>query len=228
MTYAVLAAGVAVLCWPARPATAHRLRRLSVRPGRPAAVVELRQPVIVLAVLAIVALLVVAGPVWLVLVLSVGAFLGARVRTAERAAPDEIPMTADLMAACLSAGAGIGDALAAALVVAGPWLRARGEPVVAALRAGAPPVEAWADWLTEELLAPIARTSIRTAGSGAAAAGELVRVAARLRAGVRAQRQQRVARAAVWIVFPLGLCFLPAFVAVGVVPLVASLVERLH
>ena len=164
----------------------------------------------------------------MVLLLAVGGFVGGRARAVERAAPDEIPLTADLMAACLTAGAGVGDALSGALAAAGPWLQRRGEPVVAALRAGTPPEDAWADWLTEEPLAPIARTCIRTYGSGAAAATELVRVAARLRAGVRAQRQQRAARAAVWIVFPLGLCFLPAFVAVGVVPLVVSLVARLH
>ena len=217
-----------MLCWPARPATTHRLRQLSWRVASTEPVVGLRKRVVVMAAIAIAGLLAVGGPGWLVLLLVVAAVVGARARAVEHATPDEIPMTADLMAACLTAGAGIGDALAAALVAAGPWLRARGEPVAAALHAGAPAVEAWAGWLTEEQLAPIARTAVRTAGSGAAAAGELVRVAARLRAGVRAQRQQRVARAAVWIVFPLGLCFLPAFVAVGVVPLVASLVEHLH
>ena len=189
---------------------------------------QIRRPVVVLAATAIGALLFVGGPTWVVLLLVIGALVGSRARIAEHAAPDEVPMTADLMAACLLAGAGLADALAGALVAAGPWLRSRGEPVLAALRAGSPAGEAWADWLAEEQLAAIAQTCIRTSGSGAAAASELTRVAARLRASVRAQRQQRVARAAVWIVFPLGLCFLPAFVAVGVVPLVISLVERLQ
>ena len=227
MIAAVLAATTAVLCWPAGAPASHRVRRLQ-RAVEAGPVVHLRRPIVAIATLAVLALLVVGGPSWLVLVLATGGLVGSRARTVERAAPDEIPMTADLMAACLAAGAGIGDALAAALAAAGPWLRSRGEPVVAALRTGTPPPQAWADWLTDEQLAPIARTSIRTAGSGAAAATELLRVAARLRAAVRAQRQQRAARAAVWIVFPLGLCFLPSFVAVGVVPLVVSLVERLH
>ncbi|HEX4655701.1 MAG TPA: type II secretion system F family protein [Mycobacteriales bacterium] len=228
MTAAVLAFTAAVLCWPPRLAAARRVRRPDRSTAPVGPTVQVRRPVILLAALAIGALLLVGGPAWMVLLLVVAGFVGGRARAVERPAPDEIPVTADLMAACLAAGAGIADALAAALAAAGHWLQARGQPVVGALRAGTPPEDAWADWLTEEQLAPIARTCIRTYGSGAAAATELVRVAARMRAGVRTQRQQRVARAAVWIVFPLGLCFLPAFVAVGVVPLVVSLVARLH
>jgi pilus assembly protein TadC len=40
--------------------------------------------------------------------------------------------------------------------------------------------------------------------------------------------QERVARASVWVVLPLGLCFLPAFVLVGVVPIVMGLLHTLH
>jgi pilus assembly protein TadC len=137
-------------------------------------------------------------------------------------------LLADLMAACMSAGAAPADALAASSVVAGPWLALRTRLVVAALGSGAPASEAWADWLDDPRLAPIARTCIRTSGSGAAAAAELGRVAVRLRAARRALGQQRVARASVLVVLPLGVCFLPSFVAVGVVPLVISLVSRLH
>lgn len=228
MTVAVLAVVVAALCWPARPRAAARLRPVRVPSAQVPDPVGVRRPLIAAAALAILALLVVGAPWWLVAALTVSAVVGARARAAEPASADEVPVTADLMAACLSAGAGVGDALAASLVAAGPWLQARGEPVVVALRAGEQPDEAWRSWLSDPRLAPIARTCTRTAGSGAAAATELTRVAARLRAGQRTVRQQRVARASIWIVLPLGTCFLPAFVAVGVVPLVVSLVARLH
>jgi pilus assembly protein TadC len=165
---------------------------------------------------------------WMATLLAGGAVVGSRARATDAPAADEVSLTADLMACCLAAGASVADALSAALVAAGPWLRTRGEPVVAELRGGAPASEAWSVWLTDQRLAPVARTCVRTAGSGAAAAAELVRVAARMRAARRTESQQRVARAAVWIVLPLGGCFLPAFVAVGVVPLVISLLERLH
>jgi pilus assembly protein TadC len=184
--------------------------------------------VVAVAAVAIVALVLVGGPLWLAGVLAAAGVVGGRARSVEAPAADEVPLTADLMAACLAAGAAVTDALAAALVAAGPWLRARGEPVVAALRCGSPAAEAWHDWLSDERLAPVARTCVRTAGSGAAAAAELVRVATRMRAARRTQSQQRVARAAVWVVLPLGACFLPAFVAVGVVPLVVSLLQRMQ
>jgi pilus assembly protein TadC len=180
------------------------------------------------AAVAIAALPLAGGPWWLAALLAILAGAGARAKTVEAPGQDEIPVTADLMAACLSAGAGLADALAASLVAAGPWLRPRGEPVVASLRAGELPETAWREWLADARLAPMARACMRSAGSGAAVAAELTRLASRLRAAQRAQRQQRVARASVWIVLPLGTCFLPAFVAVGVVPLVISLVERLH
>jgi pilus assembly protein TadC len=191
-------------------------------------VVAVRRPLVVAAAVAIVALLVVGAPWWLVAVLAACAIVGGRRRTVESVSADEVPVTADLMAACMSAGAGVGTALSASLVVAGPWLSSRGEPVVAALQSGALPEEAWQTWLSDARLAPIARTCVRTAGSGAAAAAELTRVAARLRAHQRMTRQQRVAKASIWIVLPLGTCFLPAFVAVGVVPLVVSLLAGLR
>jgi pilus assembly protein TadC len=223
-----LAVAAAALCWPSRPRPQTRLRGHSEVPGPPQQSVGVRRPLVAAAVVAIVALVVIGAPWWFAGLLAVGAVVGARARPVEAAAPDEIPVTADLMAACLFAGASVGDALAASLVATGPWLRARCEPVVSALRAGEVPDDAWRSWLDDVRLAPIARTCIRTAGSGAAAASELTRLASRLRAAQRAARQQRVARASVWIVLPLGTCFLPAFVAVGVVPLVVSLVSRLH
>jgi len=226
MTVAVLALLLATLSWPVRPRPVTRIREVAV--ASESEQPPLRRPVVMLAVVAIVALPLVGGSWWLAAILAAGAVVGGRARTTDAPAPDEVSLTADLMAACLAAGAAVADALSAALVAAGPWLRARGEPVVVALRSGAPAAEAWRDWLADDRLAPVARTCARTAGSGAAAAAELVRVAARMRAARRTQSQQRVARAAIWIVLPLGGCFLPAFVAVGVVPLVISLLERMH
>ena len=228
MTLATLAAVVAALCWPRRPRPRTRLRHGPAPVHAEPEPSGVRRPLAMAAVAAIAALVLVGTPWWIAGVLAAGAVVGARARRVESTAPDELPVTADLMAACMFAGAGVSDALAAALCAAGPWLRAQGDPVVFALRAGERPEDAWAHWLTDVRLAPIARTCMRTAGSGAAAASELTRVAARLRTAQRASRQQRVARASVWIVLPLGTCFLPAFVAVGVVPLVVSLVSRLH
>lgn len=142
--------------------------------------------------------------------------------------PDDVPVVVDLVAGCLVAGAALPDALAAAAVAADDVMRAACVAVAAALRAGTPPDEAWQAWLKDPWLAPVARTAVRTAQTGAAAAADLRRTATRLRARRRAAVQHRVRQASVWLVVPLGLCFLPAFVLVAVVPLVIGLVPSLR
>jgi Flp pilus assembly protein TadB len=134
-----------------------------------------------------------------------------------------VALVADLMAGCLSAGTLLPDAVAAAAEGADGGLGEACRAVVTGLRAGAPPEAAWAAWLADPRLAPLARTAVRTTHSGAATAEELRRTAARLRVQRRAVLQQRVRQASVWVVVPLGLCFLPAFVLVAVVPLVIGL-----
>lgn len=145
-----------------------------------------------------------------------------------RVDPDQVPFVVDLAAGCLQSGASMPEALTAAAQAADEALRSRCAQVVAALRAGAPARHAWRGWLDDPWLAPVARTAIRTAHSGAAAADDLLRVSARLRARRRAQALHRVRQASVWLVVPLGLCFLPAFVLVAVVPLVVGLLPSLR
>jgi len=70
--------------------------------------------------------------------------------------------------------------------------------------------------------AAVGRLCSRAAVTGAAVAAELHRVAAAQRTALDTSRRRRLQRASVWLVLPLGLCFLPAFVLVGVVPLVVG------
>jgi pilus assembly protein TadC len=231
VTGVVIAAAVAaLLCWPRRRAVRGRMRGLIGRePGEEQVPDEgVRLPVVIVAAVAVVGALVAGVAWWLVVALAVAAAIGARLRASDAPAADEVPLGTDLMAACLSAGATPADALSAAADAAGAWMRAAAAPVVRELRLGAPPEQAWASWLSEPRLAPLARSCARSGASGAAIAAELARLAARMRARQRAVVHERVARAAVWVVLPLGLCFLPAFVAVGVVPLVLGLLSTLH
>jgi pilus assembly protein TadC len=64
---------------------------------------------------------------------------------------------------------------------------------------------------------------VRAGESGAAVAPGLRSLAADGRAESRAATEAAVRRAGVWILAPLGLCFLPAFVCLGVVPLVLGI-----
>jgi pilus assembly protein TadC len=68
---------------------------------------------------------------------------------------------------------------------------------------------------------------IRAHHSGAALADVLNRVAADLRRDLRAQAETAAAHASVKAVLPLGLCFLPAFLLIGVVPVVAGFTTAL-
>jgi Flp pilus assembly protein TadB len=155
------------------------------------------------------------------------AVVPARPRPA-RVRPDDVPVVIDLVAGCLEAGTGLPDAFDAAAVAAGDVMRGLCHEIAASLRAGIPPPEAWQSWLADPWLAPVARTAVRTAHTGAAAAEDFRRTASRLRARRQAAAQHRVRQASVWLVIPLGLCFLPAFVLVAVVPLVIGLLPSLR
>jgi Flp pilus assembly protein TadB len=143
-------------------------------------------------------------------------------RAGDRAAlMRELPGACDLLDVCLAAGVPVGAGLAAvgAAVPAplGPHLAG----VAAVVRLGAEPRRAWADVPVE--LAALGRVLVRAGESGATAAPALRALAADSRAGLRADTEAAVRRAGVWVLAPLGACFLPAFVCLGVAPMVLGI-----
>ena len=70
--------------------------------------------------------------------------------------------------------------------------------------------------------ARLAQAAVRSQHSGAAFAGSLHRVADDLRADRLIAADAAARRAGVLIVLPLGLCFLPAFVLAGLVPVIVA------
>jgi len=160
---------------------------------------------------------------------------GARERRDQLAA--ELPLVLDLLAACLAGGASLTEAArAVAAAVPGP-AGERMANVCSLLAVGSAPAQAWAE-LTNgpggrartqdtDPLAPAARALGRAAEGGAPVADAVARLAADARAQARAQGEQAARRVGVLVVAPLGLCFLPAFVLLGVVPVVAGLVGPL-
>ncbi|MFF3978548.1 type II secretion system F family protein [Streptomyces sp. NPDC001828] len=145
---------------------------------------------------------------------------GAEVK---RAAARELPLAADLLAACLAAGAGPGEAAGAVgASLAGP-VGARLGRIAAELRMGGEPAAAWGRLGAIPGASELARCLERAAASGAPAAGPVARVAERCRAERTRRASARARRAGVLITGPLGLCFLPAFLAAGVAPVVIGL-----
>ena len=74
-------------------------------------------------------------------------------------------------------------------------------------------------------LGPISSVMRRSAATGAPAALLLCGLANDLRAELRATALSDARRLGVRAAGPLGLCFLPAFILIGVVPLVLSLIH---
>lgn len=163
-------------------------------------------------------------------------------RRSSRAGPVELPVVLELIAAMLAAGQPP-DA-AAALVgqaLLGPSTRPADAAldrrpdsgaaelgatlvgIAAALRLGAPAGQAWAPLQALTPGCPAARTVARATESGTRLAGALLRLAEDARSARVAGAERAVRRVAVLTVLPLGLCFLPAFVAVGVVPLLIGI-----
>jgi pilus assembly protein TadC len=133
----------------------------------------------------------------------------------------------DLLAACLHAGLPVATATrTVAERLPGPdggVLRR----VAELLASGADAAQAWEPALANPGTAPLARAARRTARSGAAMAGAVSELAAQVRAGAADLAEERAQRAGVLITGPLGLCFLPAFFCLGVLPVVIGLAERL-
>jgi pilus assembly protein TadC len=97
--------------------------------------------------------------------------------------------------------------------------------VAGLLALGADPTAAWAGARSTPELAAFARAAGRSAGTGAALARSARTEGTRLRAALTDAAEARAQRAAVLITAPLGLCFLPAFLVLGIVPVVLGLAD---
>ncbi|MGI5994335.1 MAG: pilus assembly protein TadC, partial [Saccharomonospora viridis] len=75
--------------------------------------------------------------------------------------------------------------------------------------------------------AELARAACRTASSGSALAAQAFALAERIRNAATDRVEARAQRASVLVAGPLGLCFLPAFLCLGVIPVVLGLADHL-
>ncbi|MFJ5138090.1 type II secretion system F family protein [Streptomyces sp. NPDC088707] len=146
---------------------------------------------------------------------------------AEDDAVRHLPLAADLLAACASAGAGPGEAAEAVGRSLGGALGERLTRTAAELRLGGEPAEVWRRFGAIPGALGLARCMERAGSSGAPAAEAVARHAAALRAARARTAAAGARRAQVLISGPVGLCFLPAFLAVGVAPVVIGLATGL-
>ena len=139
-----------------------------------------------------------------------------------------LPLVLDQIGTGLSAGQPLEVALAGAAPVQLPWLGEQLRQVSGLLRLGAEPAQAWAALGAEPRLRSLATVAMRSSSSGIRLAARFRELAAELRATARSTATARAERVAVWVIAPLGLCFLPAFVCLGIVPVVIGIASSLR
>ncbi|WP_415948296.1 type II secretion system F family protein [Streptomyces sp. KLOTTS4A1] len=135
----------------------------------------------------------------------------------------QLPLAADLLAACIAAGAGPADAAAAVGESMGGPVGERLTGVATELRLGGEPGRCWGRLASIPEAAALARCLQRAWSSGAPAAEQVARVASDCRDHAAREALTRAHRASVAVTAPVGLCFLPAFLVIGVVPVVVGL-----
>lgn len=142
-----------------------------------------------------------------------------------RRPPDRsLALVLDLCAAALHAGQPLPDALLATAPAADPGTCAQLCRVAGLLRLGADAARAWAPLAeSDAALAPVAAAAVRSASSGIRAAAAFERLAEQIRAESTAAAGARAYRAGVLALAPLGACFLPSFVCLGIVPVVVGI-----
>ena len=217
-----LAAGLAVLCWIPADARPHAAPRGPSRiSSRPVAAVGVGAG----------AWLFVGGPAGPVVGLCAAAaawWVLARAEAPSRRREREevqrtLPHLIDLFAATLRAGAepvaGLAQVCAA---LPGPAAD-RLAPVVEQARWGASGIDAWRAVLSDDELAPLGRAMVRSLTSGASVVQTVERLADELARESMARAEDAARRVGVAAALPLGVCLLPAFLLLGVVPTVASL-----
>ncbi|MFG3419978.1 type II secretion system F family protein [Micromonospora sp. NPDC049460] len=134
----------------------------------------------------------------------------------------DLPLAADLLAAAMRAGAPVDrSVLAVADALDGP-LADRLARVGRLLRLGGGPEEAWEPLASVPGAERLTAAVLRSSNSGGALAGALTRLADDLRADRSTAAEAAARRAGVLIVLPLGLCFLPAFILAGLVPVIVA------
>jgi pilus assembly protein TadC len=177
------------------------------------------------------ACLVLFGPIrgglsGLVLAPLVGRLIGlAQARAVGRAPPDaarRVPLVLDLLAAALRSGQPVATAVAVVAPIAGDGHGERLRLVAGLLRFGADPAVAWAS-LSDSVLSPVGAAAVRSAESGLRLARGFELLAAELRDEAQVAALARAHRAGVWAMAPLGLCFLPAFACLGVLPVIVGI-----
>ncbi|EFQ82083.1 bacterial type II secretion system domain protein F [Aeromicrobium marinum DSM 15272] len=136
-----------------------------------------------------------------------------------------LPAALDLVVTALEAGRSPGGAFAVVADAAPAPLAEELRGLARRLEVAADPLDVWDALVRDPTLAPVGRALRRSEVTGMPAARVVARVADDLRRTRRAEIAHRSRSVGVATAAPLGLCFLPAFFLVGIVPTVVGMVR---
>jgi Flp pilus assembly protein TadB len=171
-----------------------------------------------------------AGPVAALVVAGAAAGAGAvahrRLAAGTGPAPEppgDLAAAWELLAVCLEAGLPVALAVAAAAEPLEGAVGVQLRRIAGLLELGADPAGAWQSAEGLPPVAAFARAAGRSAATGSALASAARAENSRIRAELMESAQAGAQRAGVLITGPLGLCFLPAFLVLGIAPVIAGL-----
>jgi Flp pilus assembly protein TadB len=144
-------------------------------------------------------------------------------RREELAVRRELPVLVLLFSHALRVGAPTATALDNVCAALPGSAAARLQPTASRLRLGEDPLIAWKKLNEDELLAPLGRALARSIRSGAPVAEAVAQLAEDLMAAHHRDVEARARAVGVKAAVPLGVCFLPAFIVIGIVPLAVSM-----
>jgi pilus assembly protein TadC len=159
-----------------------------------------------------------AGVLWRV----VGRLESPALRRRREAVARQLPHAVDLMASCLAVGTSPTRAVELVADAVEPPMADELALIAGRLALGVDPRRVWGDVATRPQLGALGRCLVRAIDSGASVAEAMHRLADELRRDQRAAVEARARAVGVKATAPLGLCLLPAFVVVGIVPLIAG------
>ena len=135
-------------------------------------------------------------------------------------------MVLELIAAASQGGTGLAESFTALgeIMAAphGPQLQGVG----AKLRLGLDWEAAW-QGVDRQYWAPLREATVVGWGNGAAVQQSLQTAATQVRSQLLQTSRLAAARLGTWLVFPLGLCYLPAFFLLGLLPVLLSIAQPL-
>lgn len=135
----------------------------------------------------------------------------------------ELPHVVTLLAAALRSGLAPEDAIGLVCRALPGAAAARLAPVATRLQMGGDAVAIWTALGADPELGPLGRTLARSHRTGAPVVASVERLGDELARRARADVEDRARAVGVRAAVPLGLCLLPSFLLLGIVPLAVSL-----